>query len=264
MTCCNYTYFQENEEYKCGCKEDGVACIPGEDCYSCCNGAYDNGGYTCGGTCIADGTECTYGEDCHLCCSYYSLWYSTGKMQCGQEKCFDDGMKCIPGESCSRCCNGAYEDDGTTCGGECLPKDSKCSYFGSCNKCCPDIPEDFWPSPTNITTDASSFPTVTPWPTVSPMSFGWWSPSSYWNETAESMVCGSKGCLEDDTACIPGLTCYQCCTGAYADGGKKCGGQCLEDGTTCDYYKTCDMCCSYRHFNATLGSFICGWEEGQY
>jgi hypothetical protein len=244
--CCNYTYSLNGGSYQCGCLEDGTSCVPGESCYSCCNGAYDDNGFTCGGTCIEDGTECAFGDDCHLCCSYSSYWYSTGTMHCGTEPCFADGESCIPGLTCSNCCSGgAYDGDGTVCGGTCLTEGLECSSLGSCNKCCPTVSDG---SSTTVGTSPNDAPTTSSFPIGG---------SSDWNVSKGSMVCGHESCWEDDTDCVPGFNCYSCCNGAYAGNGTKCGGQCLETGSECNYFSTCSHCCMTYKYNATMGSHIC-------
>jgi hypothetical protein len=245
--CCNYTTVRIEDSYQCGCLEDGQSCIPGDTCYSCCNGAYDDSGSTCGGTCIADETECVPGEDCHLCCTYSTYWYSTGKMQCGMEPCFEDGTSCIPGISCSSCCSGgAYDGDGTVCGGKCLKSGSNCSYFGSCNSCCQHNPEILDGDSIDSNSDAK---VSMPYPIGGGM--------SYWNASVESMVCGYEMCLEDGTDCIPGYTCHKCCNNAFDDNGSKCGGTCLESGSKCNFFSTCSQCCMTSKYNTTLGYHMC-------
>jgi hypothetical protein len=276
MGCCNYTFYSiGNGDYQCGCKEDGESCIPGQDCYSCCNGAYDNDGTTCGGTCIPDATACTVGVDCHLCCTYSTFWYSTGQNQCGFEKCYEDGESCIPGVSCSMCCSGgAYDGDGTVCGGECIPTGTECSYISSCNKCCTDYQNwygGFWPFPTNTTTSSeiSSSPSLSISPTSSPsyennfyMYFGG---TSHWNYTSGSMICGGEACWANGTSCSPGNTCNKCCHQAIANGGNECGGDCLPAGTTCNYHSTCRACCNYNYmYDEALQSYTCASYEDMF
>jgi hypothetical protein len=243
--CCNSTYYRTNsidESYECGCIEDGKSCIPGDSCYSCCSGgAYDDNGYTCGGICINDGTVCSPGKDCHLCCNYANYWYSTGTMQCGSEPCYVDGEECIPGQSCWNCCSGgAYENDGTTCGGECIPSGSECTYYGTCNKCCVD---------NRATPPGLLYPIGN---------------SPHWNATIGSLVCGYEQCWEDGTDCIAGYTCQNCCNSTYG-GNDKCGGTCLDNGTKCDYYSTCGSCCMGSKYDTTLGYHVCySYDEYQY
>jgi hypothetical protein len=218
--CCNDTYV-ENEDYdkyECGCFRDGTRCIPGLSCPSCCSGAYAKNGYACGGKCIPTGRECDINKDCHLCCDRETYWYSTGQIQCGTEPCYGDGEPCIPMVSCSNCCSGgAYNGDGTVCGGTCLSAGTECTYQATCLACCQD--------------------------------YGW-------DEVKGAVVCEPK-CLKDGTKCIPGSTCYACCNGAYADLGMKCGGKCLENGTKCDYHTTCKMCCVYSWYDSKMKSYVC-------
>ena len=73
-----------------------------------------------------------------------------------------------------------------------------------------------------------------------------------------STKCGYQQCLEDGTICVPGLSCYNCCNGAYDENGSKCGGTCLAEGTKCDFYTTCSLCCmSSVKFNHDTGSYEC-------
>jgi hypothetical protein len=249
--CCNYTYWMNGDSYECGCIEDGKSCIPGETCSSCCNGAYNDNGSTCGGTCVEDGTECTIGEDCHLCCTYSTYWYSTGKMQCGSEPCYADGESCIPGQTCGNCCSGgAYDGNGTVCGGSCIQSGNECTYLGTCNNCCQDNGYGVDMSPVGATVEAQV--DTNPAPTLYPIGDMW-----HWNATKGAMECGYEMCWEDGTSCIPGYTCNKCCNGAYNSNGTQCGGQCLGSGAKCDFYSTCSMCCQSYMYNSTLESHTC-------
>jgi hypothetical protein len=243
--CCNYTYWYNQGTYECGCIEDGKSCIPGENCYYCCHGNYNDGGSTCGGQCLKDGMDCIYGEDCHTCCGSSSYWYSAEKWKCGIEPCYEDGESCIPGLTCKNCCSGgAYDGDGTICGGKCLPSGTECSYYGTCSKCCKDdgkqTDDDYfgWTRFDNGIYPVSDFP-------------------YHWDSVNGSMVCGYELCRKDGVDCIPGVDCGKCCNSTYYDSDGKCGGQCLKAGTKCNYYGTCMECCQGSSYDILLGHHVC-------
>jgi hypothetical protein len=240
LNCCDDIYYMnDNNEFVCGCMEDGVSCNPDENCYACCNGAYDDNGTTCGGQCTESGTACTldtdsYSGTCSKCCNFTRVKIDEDSYECG---CLEDGTKCIPGETCYDCCNGAYDDKGYMCGGTCIPDATKCILGMDCHLCC--------------------------------------NGANYWYQTG-TMQCGYEPCYLDGETCIPGQTCDKCCTGgAYGTDDTICGGgTCLPKGTECTYSGTCNKCCPdnnmrygppYRigsnpHWNSTIKSMVCGYE----
>jgi hypothetical protein len=221
--CCDNKHVVKKDEKKftyheCGCYPDGTRCVPGDTCFSCCNGAYDKKGWACGGTCLPDGTPCKKGENCQFCCNREEFWISTGQLHCGIEPCYPDGDRCIPDVSCTNCCSGgAYDGDGTVCGGTCLPAGTECTYAGTCRACCQGY---------------------------------------NWDEKKGTGVCDPP-CLDDGNVCIPSKTCPSCCNGAYDDFGSKCGGDCIKNGVACDYYTTCNFCCETSMLDVKMGKHIC-------
>jgi hypothetical protein len=205
--CCSGITYTNDNATLCGygaCLEDGTICsnVTHYQCYQCCNGAYDNGGKTCGGQCLTSGTSCDIDSTCGLCCNYTTVKIDEDSYECG---CLEDGKKCIPGETCYSCCNGAYDDNGYTCGGTCLTDGKVCTPGKDCHLCC--------------------------------------TYSSYWYSTGQ-MQCGAEPCYEDGKSCIPGVSCYNCCSGgAFKNDGTVCGGSCLKAGSKCSYFGSCNKCC---------------------
>lgn len=147
QSCCSVGLFWfSTGKYTCGgepCYKDGESCIPNLNCWNCCSGGAFNGdGAVCGGTCLEAGAEIGIFSDSSKCCDGLSYWDAkAGSMKCGYTPCFEDGTKCIPGETCNNCCNGAYDDNGTKCGGTCVPDGTKCDYYSTCNLCCTSLYE---------------------------------------------------------------------------------------------------------------------------
>jgi hypothetical protein len=141
LCCERQTYWFSTGLTHCGvepCYKDGESCVPDVSCTNCCSGAaYYGDGAICGGTCLSAGTECKYGSTCRKCCQDYGWVAAKGTYVC-EPQCLKDGTNCTYGapESCHSCCNGAYDNEGTTCGGKCLEKGTKCNFFGNCSMCC--------------------------------------------------------------------------------------------------------------------------------
>jgi hypothetical protein len=68
-------------------------------------------------------------------------------------------------------------------------------------------------------------------------------------------------CLEDGNNCIPGDTCYNCCTGAFDNNGYTCGGICIEDGKECLVGEDCHLCCNSYNIWFKTGKSTCGYEQ---
>lgn len=71
-------------------------------------------------------------------------------------------------------------------------------------------------------------------------------------------------CLKNNTTCIPGKTCDNCCSGgAYLNDGETCGGSCIPEGTECKYGSDCKNCCNdvvnywFSNNNHTCGIEAC-------
>jgi hypothetical protein len=149
LFCCSSTVSVNNKTNttSCGtstCIKDGIPCVTdkGHLCHNCCNKAIDNNGQTCGGQCAKSGTVCSIDDEnidaCWNCCDDVHFKNDNNEYVCG---CLEDGVSCNPDENCYACCNGAYDDNGMTCGGQCTESGTACtfdtdSYSGTCLQCC--------------------------------------------------------------------------------------------------------------------------------
>jgi hypothetical protein len=177
--------------------------------------------------CIENGTVCDPITTCADCCAreWYMIDHVLQTWVCGATSCLDDGTVCAIGSrnDCNKCCNGSFEDNGTTCGGQCLPHETPCHAFGphaNCDLCC-------------------SFTGL------------------QYREDGYAYKCG---CIEDGTQCIPGDSCYKCCNDSYNNGGSACGGKCIEDGVECTIGEDCNLCCNFNTFWHKTGKHHCGTE----
>lgn len=73
-------------------------------------------------------------------------------------------------------------------------------------------------------------------------------------------------CWSDNTVCVPGISCGNCCHSARNAVGTKCGGAKYEDGTLCGLGTTCDNCKNEQTYWWSKAMTACGeepkWEDG--
>jgi hypothetical protein len=238
--CAKETYISKvaTKETKCGADPSITCLVDGTTCYNathivcdyCCNGNYADNGYTCGGQCLPSGTPCegksVSSPSCNMCCDDGAYRMDGDDFSiCG---CMKDGTPCDKWGSCHRCCNGAFDDNGNTCGGQCLVSGTECGNGSDpdCSLCCNN---------------------------------------RYWyNNKKDKYECG---CIEDGKSCIPGENCWDCCNGNYNDGGYTCSGRCLKDGMDCIYGEDCHTCCTGSSYWYSVEKWKCGiepcYEDGE-